>query len=547
MILEFENETKKLPIEVISIKSYTLRVKLKPNADISVIQFDLVKEARITAQNPVFLLEELKKQFADLGFNDDYNLQENLCANIDFIFGPPGTGKTTYLAKNVILPMMKENIRCRVLVLTPTNKAADVIVKKIQEVMGQDHSYLDWLIRFGTTGDETIEKMGVLKEKTFDLRSLDRIVTVTTIDRFPYDFFMPHGERHYLRNQQYDYIIFDEASMIPLVKIVYPLYQSNPKKFIIAGDPFQIEPVVSLNMWQGENIYTMVKLESFADPHTIPQNYDVKLLTTQYRSIPSIGGLFSEMTYDGILEHHRNADSQIKFDFGGEIEVKPFNIIKFPVSKYESIYRAKRLNGTTPYQIYAALFAYEFTSWVAKLIAQYNPQKNVRIGVIAAYKAQADLMERLISTVKMPDDIMIQTGTIHGFQGDECEIVLAVYNPPPFISSKPDMFLNKKNIINVSISRARDYLFILMPDDSTEKVENLLLIKKMERYIHESGQYVEYHSHEIEQKMFGDFKYLEKNAFSTSHQNVNVYGLPEQVYEIRSEESAIDIQIHKEK
>ena len=392
LILEFENETKKLPIEVISIKSYTLRVKLKPNADISVIQFDLVKEARITAQNPVFLLEELKKQFADLGFNDDYNLQENLCANIDFIFGPPGTGKTTYLAKNVILPMMKENIRCRVLVLTPTNKAADVIVKKIQEVMGQDHSYLDWLIRFGTTGDETIEKMGVLKEKTFDLRSLDRIVTVTTIDRFPYDFFMPHGERHYLRNQQYDYIIFDEASMIPLVKIVYPLYQSNPKKFIIAGDPFQIEPVVSLNMWQGENIYTMVKLESFADPHTIPQNYDVKLLTTQYRSIPSIGGLFSEMTYDGILEHHRNADSQIKLDFGGEIEVKPFNIIKFPVSKYESIYRAKRLNGTTPYQIYAALFAYEFTLWIAKLIGRYNPQKIVRIGVIAAYKAQADLI-----------------------------------------------------------------------------------------------------------------------------------------------------------
>ena len=97
---------------------------------------------------------------------------------------------------------------------------------------------------------------------------------------------------------------------------------------------------------------------------------------------------------------------------------------------------------------------------------------------------------------------MIQTGTIHGFQGDECEIVLAVYNPPPFISSKPDMFLNKKNIINVSISRARDYLFILMPDDSTEKVENLSLIKKMERYIHESGQYVEYHSHDIEQKMF---------------------------------------------
>ena len=34
------------------------------------------------------------------------------------------------------------------------------------------------------------------------------------------------------------------------------------------------------------------------------------------------------------------------------------------------------------------------------------------------------------------------------------------------------MFLNKKNILNVAISRARDYLFIVIPDDETEGVEN---------------------------------------------------------------------------
>lgn len=106
-------------------------------------------------------------------------------------------------------------------------------------------------------------------------------------------------------------------------------------------------------------------------------------------------------------------------------------------------------------------------------------------------------------------------------------------------------FLNKKNIINVSISRARDYLFILMPDDDTEKVENLRLIKQMEHYIKETGQYTEYSSRTIEQLMFGKPDYLENNSFSTAHQNVNVYGVPEQIYEIRSEDSAIDIQIHK--
>ena len=150
--------------------------------------------------------------------------------------------------------------------------------------------------------------------------------------------------------------------------------------------------------------------------------------------------------------------------------------------------------------------------------------------------------------MKLPDTISVQTGTIHGFQGDECEIIISVYNPPPSITLKKDkpIFLNIKNIINVSISRARDYLFVLMPDDNTENVDNLILIKKMEKYIKESNQYTEYNSDYIEKLMFGKSDYLEENTFTTSHQSVNVYELPEQIYEIRSEDNAIDIQIHKQ-
>lgn len=545
LILEFEGETKKLPIEVINIKSYTLRVKLKPNADISNIDFSAVKEARITAQNPVFLLEELKKQFGKLGYEDEYDMQRNLCENIDFVFGPPGTGKTTYLANEIIIPKMKQDEDVKILVLTPTNKAADVIVRKIQEVMAGDTTYVDWLVRFGGTDDEEIERMGVYRDKTFDIRKLDRTVTVTTIDRFPYDYFMPDGERHYLRNQKWDYIIFDEASMIPLVKIVYPLFHREPRKFIVAGDPFQIEPVVALNLWKGENIYTMVKLDSFANPKTIPHHYEVKLLTMQYRSIPTIGEIFSKLTYDGILDHYRDDESGVSLNMDNVLDIKPLNIIKFSVSRYESIYRAKRLGGTTPYQVYSALFTYEFAVWLAASISQNNEGKSFKIGVIAAYKAQADLIDRLISAAEIPDNILIQTGTIHGFQGDECEIIITVYNPPPSISDSKEMFLNKKNIINVSISRAKDYLFILMPSDDTENVDNLWLIKKMEQYIKKSGACTEYDAHFMEQLIFGSSTYLEDNSFSTGHQSVNVYGLPEQIYEIRSEEDAIDIQIHK--
>ena len=42
----------------------------------------------------------------------------------------------------------------------------------------------------------------------------------------------------------------------------------------------------------------------------------------------------------------------------------------------------------------------------------------------------------------------------------------------------------------------------------------------------------------------GKENYLEENTFSTGHQVVNVYSKPEHYYEVRSDDSAIDVQIH---
>ena len=111
-----------------------------------------------------------------------------------------------------------------------------------------------------------------------------------------------------------------------------------PKKFIIAGDPFQIEPIASEESWKDENIYKMVQLDSFKSPSTIPHQYPVKLLTTQYRSVPAVGEIFSKFAYDGILKHHRSSESQRPLNVGDDLGIETLNIIKYPVSKYESIY-----------------------------------------------------------------------------------------------------------------------------------------------------------------------------------------------------------------
>jgi superfamily I DNA and/or RNA helicase len=545
--LHFANQpTVSVAVEVVNVKSYTLRAKLRTNTQISDVDLSLVKEAKIVAKNPVFLIEELRKAFNELNFADDYDMKSNLCENIEFVFGPPGTGKTTHLAREVILPIMREAEDLKVLVLTPTNKAADVLVRRLMEIMNadQDHSYEDWLVRFGLTDDSVIEQSRVFRDKTFDIRTLPNNVTVTTIARFSYDYFLPDkSTRLHLSALKWDYIIIDESSMIPLVNIVFPLYKKTPKKFIIAGDPFQIEPISTVDIWKNENIYTMVELKSFDEPTTVPHPYYIKLLTTQYRSIPEIGEVFSQFAYGGVLQHHRPQESQRPLPVGDFINVKSLNLIKFPVSKYESIYRAKRLQNKSNYQVYSALFAFEFVKYLSSILVSKKCEL-FRIGLIAPYRAQSDLIDKLMTSTTFPRNIDVQVGTIHAFQGDECDIIIAIFNPPPSISASKEMFLNKLNIINVSISRARDYLFVIMPDDNTENVGNLKLIKKIEELFNEQSDCIEHHSTAIEELIFKSNSYLEDNSFSTSHQVVNVYGKPEKRYEIRSEDNAVDVQIH---
>lgn len=544
-------EKKKLEVEAASVKSSDkLHVKLKSADDISKVDdFSSVQEATINVESPAFLIKALRKRFEELGLEDDFDMQANLCENIEFVFGPPGTGKTTHLARNVLLPLMQDGADCKVLVLAPTNKAADVLARRIMEEAGDADSCRQWLVRFGTTPDEKSGLASVYKDRAFDILAQRRSVVVTTVARFAYDGFTRANGKPYLRNIEWDYIVIDEASMIPIANIIYPLYKQKPQKFIIAGDPFQIEPITRAALWKDMNIYTMVGLDgadSFKNPRTEPHSYKVERLETQYRSIPEIGSVFSNFAYNGILRHHRTSASQRPLNLGDDCGIKTLNIIKFPVSRYEGIYRAKHLQRSS-YQIYSALFTYEYVLHLAREIAEHNPESCFKIGVIAPYRAQADLIDRLLASATLPKEVQVQADTIHGFQGDECDIIFAVFNTPPNISASKAMFLNKRNIINVAISRARDYLFIVMPDDETEGIENLTLVKRVELLAKGTDACAEFVASDLEMLMFGEAKYLEHKTFSTSHQSVNVYGLPlpEHRYEVRVEDSAVDIQIHE--
>ncbi len=582
--LSLGTETKTVLIEVVSVKELTLRARLKSAAKLKEIDLNQVQSAILEIKNTAFMLEKLKEAFWQLRCSNNDNLQAKLPTKIEFILGPPGTGKTTYLVKERIIPLLtgisfpKNQVAessPKVLVLTPTNKVADVLVKKIMAEMpanrplsngemapfqpetapSTDNSDQNPLIRFGVTGDSEIEKAGLLKDKSFEITRLTQCVVVTTVARFLYDGF----KNTLLKAYDWDVIVFDEASMIMLAQIVYVLYQQTHCYFIIGGDPFQIQPVVRAKEWRTENIYTLVGLNRFQAPKTVPHDFPITHLTTQYRSIPPLGALVSQFSYDGILTHHRKLSDKKPLNIE-RFDLKEITIIKFPASqidRFDNLYRSQRLDGGGAYQIYSAIFTVELALFLAKHLKKHS-QAEWKIGIVCPYLAQATLVEKMIAALsslekntvvsrnKVFEDELIQiaTGTVHSFQGDEFDMILNLLNAPPIIS--PNIFLNNQNILNVAISRAKDYLVLILPDID----EGLAQLQRLDTILNDNEikPYVQqFTSAEVEQILFNQADYIQENSLITTHPKINVYGKPEKKYQVRCSDKAVDIQLDVER
>lgn len=530
--------------EAASVIDYTLRLKFK-NEDIKIIEKLKAVQSHITRaelkiNTPIKLISSLRDCYENMDLNPKYSLKEHINPQLKFIFGPPGTGKTTHLVDNWIRKVAESDSTARMLILCPTNKAADVIASRALDMLLPEYPDLSsWLGRFVATADESLSEF--VCSRNSDFYAQEKCCVISTIARFSFDQF--RGD--YLKDIKWDYIVIDEASMIPLAEILYPIYRCKNSQIVIAGDPFQIDPIVNERLWERENIYTMVNLNDFAHPKTEPCVFDIHNLTTQFRSIPAIGKLFSDYAYQGKVESYRKQSTQRPLKIDG-YEIKSINFIGFPVEKGQSIYSAQRISNSNVH-IYSILFVNELVNYFSAQIQKNHPDEKWRVGIICPYKAQAELINKLWEqrTEQFPN-IEVQVGTVHGFQGDECDIIFAVYNPPAsgMKRTADKTFVNRKNILNVAISRAKDYLFILLPDKEYDCFDNLVEARMVGQYAFKQKDNMTYHlSQDIERVIFGDDNYLLRNSFVTNHQLGNVYSKPTSQYEIRIDESSMDIQV----
>ncbi|MEK8019118.1 MAG: hypothetical protein VSS75_019785 [Candidatus Parabeggiatoa sp.] len=91
-----------------------------------------------------------------------------------------------------------------------------------------------------------------------------------------------------------------------------------------------------------------------------------------------------------------------------------------------------------------------------------------------------------------------------------------------------------------SVSRARDYLILLIPI-----VDGLGQIKRLEALLKNKimQHYQKLSSETVEKILFKQTNYIDKNTSISTHQNINVYGKAKKKYEVRIGSRAVDVRL----
>ncbi len=533
-----------ITVEGVSKKGQDLLIYCREPLPTNILsRFSNIFKVEINFTPVIDLLDRLKKAFENRNYIEEWENIEETMPQLNYIYGPPGTGKTTTLCNNIDAILIS-NPSAKFLVLTPTNKASDVVCKKLNDINPNIYA-----IRLSRPTDPELEENQIYRDTLVeeDMQSID--VVASTIHRLPYFDIQEIG---LMFQYNWDYVIFDESSMTGLHYITFAimsLFKTNPNTyFIVAGDPKQIPPVVEIDEkelenfdFQDENIYKMMNLESFNPEDQIIRETDsIVNLVTQYRSVPNIGQLFSELSYSSLLKHdratNRKAAKPLPENFRKLISSN-VTFIDIPVNQDNSIYRVNKLFYSS-YHTYCAILVSE----IIKFFDAANKDELWTIGLITPYKAQAMLLNKLITSYRISGNLKVISDTVHGFQGDECDIVFFVCNPNNyFFSNHKKALLSKEYIYNVAISRAKDYLIILHP--YTAIPNNYFINKIGHSYKNKFGNTKILNANDIENTLFNNKNYIESNSYVSGHDNVNVFGLSEMKYFIKANETAIDIQL----
>ena len=238
----------------------------------------------------------------------------------------------------------------------------------------------------------------------------------------------------------FDVVIFDEASQIDQMRAAPAL--ARARRAMIVGDPRQLRHV---------SFVSDEAMDEAASTHELG-NERARLLDVRRNSLFDTGAAATRITW--LDEHFRSVPHIIKFSdrhfYNGNLRL----MTQHPRNETRDAIHTVRVEGMRD----ESGVNQREVDEVLGQIERYATAGVSSIGIVSPFRAQADALEAAILEAYGPEDIErlgLRSGTVHAFQGNEREIVIASLAIDNDGAAGSLRFLQNPNLFNVLVTRAK--------------------------------------------------------------------------------------------
>jgi hypothetical protein len=413
-----------------------------------------------------------------------------------FLWGPPGTGKTTTLGA-IVAAALVQYPELRILLLATTNNSVDqALVAVDQRLAGltrseeqpsevrrscfrighhfhasryegrehlipvKDQTLVQKLARLEAEAPEKRDAQGYerwkasaeevrrqIRKQAANAIGRARLAAMTTTRAaFTYDELTDH--------RAFDVVVFDEASQISLAHALALAPFGN--RALFAGDPKQLAPIVQsahadARQWLGRSMFSAMRRD---DPYTC-------LLDEQSRMAEPICHVVSRSFYGGQLKVAADCDADRRW----RASRREFNVLDLGA---RNTYLVRTESESKYSRKYGGHIRYETAELIVGLTGDLLKElKLADILVLTPYRAQRSLIRALLKSAGYGD---VTVYTVHRAQGSERNTV--IFDPVRASNSFLNNYDLGPRLLNVALSRAQARLFLIV---SRENLMNPVL------------------------------------------------------------------------
>ena len=397
------------------------------------------------------------------------------------IVGPPGTGKTSIFARQLI-ECFYAGENTNILVMAYTNRAVDELCASICQAFGESEDKCDRYIRIGSElscGEGSRHRLlQNISHQAGNRKELIRTIDSTRI--FVGTLASITGKPELFDLKNFNIAIIDEASQIlePQIMGLLPLFD----KFIMIGDHKQLSTITLQDENKSkveEAVLNDIQLSDcreslferlfhICQKQGWTQAYDT--LTYHGRMHEDIASLVNISFYDNML--HAATDRQYKplayqtYDRSDKLQslIATKRTAFLPVRETDNTNNSDKLNKQEADVVISLIKA------ILEIYRLNNMAFDTRktIGVITPYRNQIALIKHKLEETEIPELNNIMVDTVERYQGSQRDIIILsfCFNKPYqlrfFSNLNRERTVDRK--LNVALTRAREQLFMIGND-----------------------------------------------------------------------------------